>query len=207
MTFGLTVISFLLLGILLYWFDATAGRGIYRSWFALTHKDPLPEGSVRGFMVNRTVRPRITLLVILTVLCYAVWFSLNKVTVPDILIGLLGFVCTLIGTYLAPLIIRTLPKSVNKTLDYVEQVEKGEVDLGADLGEKAREVGEGIKEAAGDLRKEVTPKSAGKAKGKAIAAEDKSMDPDSDENADQSADDPGEEKPDWREGVKKYLDK
>ena len=51
---------YLLFGAIWYTIDRRYCLGIYRRWYKLTHKDPLPEGEERGFIYKQPAKTRLT---------------------------------------------------------------------------------------------------------------------------------------------------
>ncbi|NNC94438.1 MAG: hypothetical protein HKN92_02680 [Chitinophagales bacterium] len=181
MNIALPVILFFLLGILLYYIDLKVGVQLYRKWYKLTHKDPLPVGIQRGFIVNSSLESLFGIALILIVAEVLLSFQIgNSPPLLDILLGVLGFIGLMLGFYLGGI----LMKGMGKTIGYLEHIEKGELDLGKELVKGVKKAREAIKEE------------------KTNSTDDSEV---QEEHSETKEDDKPEK--DWRDGVDDFLKK
>ena len=210
---------FFILGLALFWFDSWAGVGLYRGWYNMTNREPLPSGERRGFLLHRPARVRIgwalALAAIVTALTlrYGSFFQDSTRVVLNLLAMLVGLG---IGLLSAPSILRRLPGVVDTASDYLDEVEAGERDPKEDLGDALRKGGE---KAIDKVRQVATKPDAEPVKGKLKKPKTEppvpplKAKPSGEAHSKPGAEDPAAEKPDadkrtdWRSGVDDYLKK
>lgn len=217
------ILLFFILGLALFAFDAWAGVGLYRAWYGMTHKDPLPPGQKRGFLVRRKASIRLAWALAIAALIAAIsvrygsFFQDSTRVTLTLLAMLVGLG---LGLLAAPSVLSRLPGLVNDATDYVDAVERGDRRPGEDLRDAARKATDRATDKAADLAAEVqkrkkTPPS------KPYAAPKQASKPnhgtpgpeatDTDEAPSPDTGDPASgqrEKPqDWRSGVDDFLKK
>ena len=143
------LIVFIIVGGVLYFFDEKYGVSLYTSWWKFTHKEPLSEESITGFICGRLTRERVFPALAVTAL---VCFLLSHLGEHDfVTLALKGFFLIfpglLLGFALAGLI-RKNPKfnpKVEAVLNAVDRVERGEVNVSEvikDVASNVRDMGE-----------------------------------------------------------------
>jgi hypothetical protein len=206
------ILLFFVLGLALYWADAAVGVGLYRGWYGMTHRDPLPEGVRRGFLLGRPARVRLAwalglaaVLALLTIR-YGSFFQDSTRVVLNLLALLVGLGAGLLA---APTVLARLPGVVDRAADYVDAVDAGERRPGEDLRRAGGRAAEALRDAATGKAGPAAPKDRG---GKASApppADDAPAEADPPAAADPPAEDapPSAGDPDWRRGVDDFLNK
>ncbi len=142
---------FVIIGGVFYFLDEKYGVEKYKSWWKFTHKDPLPEGEVLGFICGRNTGERVFPASIITLLICFVLHYLGEHDFISLLIkgSFLMMPGLLIGFALAGLI-RKNPKfspKVEAVFKAIDRVEDGKVDIKdvvRDVATEAREFGEKV---------------------------------------------------------------
>ncbi len=209
MIFAFHALVFFILGILLFYIDTKRGIIWYRGWHNLTHKDPMPDGVIKGFIVNNDFRSKLTIGLILVLAEIAVSFFWGMASpLEDLFYGIGELVGVIAGFYLAPKMIKTVPGGIKDTIEYIQKVESGEADVKKDFIKGAVKAGTEVKNiiTAEDSEEIKTsppsqapepepakPKETEETK----AEEPNQVQPKNDDDKDD----------DWRKGVKKFMDK
>lgn len=193
------ILLFFVLGLALYWADAAVGVGLYRGWYGMTHRDPLPEGVRRGFLHGRPARVRLAwalglaAVLALVTIRYGSFFQDSTRVVLNLLALLVGLGAGLLA---APSVLARLPGVVESAADYVDAVDAGERRPGEDLRRAGGRAAEALRDAA-----------TGKA-GPAAPQPREKEPPPAAEDAPPPADDPPPSGDgDWRRGVDDFLNK
>lgn len=139
---------FVILGGVFSLLDEKYGVEKYNAWWKFTHKDPLPEGNLLGFICGRNTGERVFPAGIITVLTCIVLRYLGEHDIISLLIkgSFLMMPGLLIGFALAGLI-RKNPKfspKVEAVFKAIDRVEDGKVDIKdvvRDVATEAREIG------------------------------------------------------------------
>lgn len=206
MIFAFHALVFFILGILLYYVDTKQGIKWYRGWYNLTHKDPMPDDIIMGFIVNNDIRSKLTIGLILVIAEIGISFFWGMASpLEDIFYGIGELIGVIAGFYLAPKMIKTVPGGVKGAIEYMDKVDKGEANVKKDILRGAVKAGTEMKNIlTAEDKEEVktplpsqTPESE-PAKPKKVE-EPKSEGP-------PKKDDEGKDD-DWRKGVKKFMDK
>jgi uncharacterized membrane-anchored protein YhcB (DUF1043 family) len=146
------IILFLLLGVLIYYLDSSFGLRLYRSWYGMTHKEPLPESEVKGFLINQPMSSRISVALVITSIGAVISFLSPRFwdnTLQIVLTIMALAVGLVVGFMFAPAILKAVPGRVKKVVDYAEQVESGEADMEQDIKGAIQDLGKNV----GDLTK------------------------------------------------------
>lgn len=178
----LVLILALVMGVALYAIDLRKGKSLVRSWYNLTHKDPLAGEAKKGFLAGRTFRFKMIVAAILALLTLMGTYLLGGIRlIDDTLISVAAGLGLGLGFVLAPIILKRLP---------------GSVDTAKTLLNKAAELEEKYIGDAGPV-----PVAEQVEKNEETAAE-KQIETEKDETA-LETDNPD----DWRKGVKDFLKK
>lgn len=143
-------ILFTVLGMVWYNFDRRWGVKVYRRWYGLTHKDPLPAGEERGFIYKRSTSAKVTAATVVSTIqsILAVWNSEVNPLV-ELIMWVAEVPVTLLGFYAGPFAYALWQKK-EAVFETIDKVESGEVSIAAEAGELAHRFGEGVKDAAVD---------------------------------------------------------
>ena len=123
------VIGFAVGGVF-YYFDFKQGLGPYRSWYKLTHKDPLPKEIERGFVYQQNFSGKLYTGIILTLLVtLIIILTGSQNMLVQLLFGAFILVGMMLSFYLAPLIFRHGPAQLNKIQKAVEKIDQFEKEI------------------------------------------------------------------------------
>jgi len=196
MTLALWIIVFFLLGILVYYLDLEYGTDIYRKWYNISHKDKLPDNVIRGFVVKRKFFPRLMVVLFFVALETGLMILYGKLHPLEYLgLGVAEIFGMMLGFLLAPWFLKIFPGRVRNAIEYIDKIESGEVDVKKDIVKGVTKAGVEIKNIADELKE--APK----------------MEPQQSKPEPEPPKAPPKEEPkepskdDWRDGVKKYLNK
>jgi len=120
-------------GALLYVIDARIGVRVYRWWYDLTHRDPLPSDVERGFILNRKANARFSVATVVALVQN--WIALEMGWLDPFLAMLTVAIEVPVlmgGFYLGPGL-RNLWRRKDPLLDVVDQLESGETSIGAEM--------------------------------------------------------------------------
>lgn len=204
MTFLFAFLIALIGGIILFWLDRKIGIKLYRPWYNISHKDPLPSEEIKGFLIRRPFRVRFIHAVVLTAIEVTLSVFFLKATNPleDLLYGVPVLLGLMVGFYLAPLFIKIVPKQIENAIDYIEKVEKGQTDVKKDFVKGAIKSGKAIN----DLMKDKETKPEKKSE-KPKPEEKKKEEPKKENPEKSSSKDKDESDKDWRKGIDDFLKK
>ncbi len=137
-------ILFTIIGAVWYNLDRRYGVKLYRWWYDLTHKDPLPEGEQRGFVYNRSTKARFTAAwVVSTVQSVAVILTTPVNPLVELIMWLFEVPVTMLGFYLGPYLYRLWQRSdvVFDAMDRLEhRAESGDIDVKATAAAASRAI-------------------------------------------------------------------
>lgn len=126
-------IVFVIVGGLLYLLDEKYGVEKYKAWWKFTHKDPLPEGSLVGFICGQRTKDRIfPAACVVLVTCFVLRYLGEHDVISLLLKGtLLMFPGLLVGFLFAGLMRknRKFNPKVEAVLNAFDKVEEGEVGI------------------------------------------------------------------------------
>ena len=112
-------------GIAFYFFDFRNGKSRYRKWHALTHKDPLPEGTEMGFVYRQPFSGKLyTAVFLAVVITLIVIFFGSANFLIELLYGAFILVGLMIAFYVSPLIFRHSGKNMERIKKVVDKVDK-----------------------------------------------------------------------------------
>ncbi|MBX2846445.1 MAG: hypothetical protein KTR13_09545 [Saprospiraceae bacterium] len=199
MAIGFAIIFFLLLSIPVFFLDRKLGTKWNKTWYNLTHKDPFPGEFDRGFVAGRGIEARLGLAVFLGLLAFLFIFLTGIDRVFQALIyGILAIPALVVGFYICGFLFGGRKNKINQAMEYIDKVEKGEVDLKADALETAKKVGKEVKQ---------THDKVVQREQKAEQLDSSAPQPEP-EPTPEPAPKPPEDKPkDWREGIDDFLKK
>jgi hypothetical protein len=127
------VVVFVVLGGILYLLDERYGVEKYKAWWKFTHKDPLPEGSLVGFVCGRRTKDRIfPAACVVLVTCFVLRYLGEHDVIALLLKGtFLMFPGLLIGFLIAALVRKnpTFSPTVEVVLNTFDNVENGKVGI------------------------------------------------------------------------------
>ncbi len=157
---GLFVGVFVLIGMGFHFLDEKRGVKWYAKYWGWTHKDPLPEGRVLGFICGRRTAERAMPAIVIVVIACLVRYVLGAHDIGLLLLKavFLMFPSLLIGFALAGLLRKNPMQNskVSAAMSAVDKLEAGEVnlkDVAKDIAAEALSYGaqaaEKVREAAG----------------------------------------------------------
>jgi len=125
-----TQLVYVVVAWIFYAIDRTRGKDLYRWCYNLTHEDVLSQETIRGFICGRTGKVQVRaalVLSILVTLCMA--FFVQKGAVIWFFTGTLGFLTTIVGFILGPVIAKLWAKreTVYSAIDTMEAGETPEI--------------------------------------------------------------------------------
>ena len=179
----------LILGIFIAFYDKKSGSKLYKKWYNVSNKNKIDENLEIGFITNQMFSQKLTVALIFTAIAYVVhFFILGEPFLA--LFRMIGFfIGIMIAFYVGTLLLSLFSKKTNKVIDYIEKVEKGSIDL-------KEEAKKGYEKAKDKVMETVTGKEEEieKVIEKEIPKEGVPLpDPKKGDN--------------WRDGVKKFMDK
>ncbi len=131
------MLAFLIIGSIWYVIDRLFGVKLYRWFYDMTHRDPLPDAQYVGFIYRRKAQARFFSALVIAVGQGAV-ISSNTHDGP--LIELLTFIfqipVLMLGFYLGPFVFR-LWENKEDLFEQVDKIESGEIALRDELKEVA----------------------------------------------------------------------
>lgn len=201
----LHILAFFVLGVVVYYIDSRVGLKIHRSWYNLTHKYPLPEHIHKGMIIRQPFFQRLIIAALIVGAEVFISGYLGAASVlVDVLLGVAGLVGMILGFYFAGSILKIVPGTVGKAVDYLEKVESGETNIKEDVIGGAAAMGTKITDAVAEKGVEkVIGKIMPDKKEKEVKQETPGPEPEPKK----------EEKPeeeddqDWRDGIDKFLKK
>lgn len=178
----------LVFGILFSFYDKKSGSKLYKKWYNISNKDDIDPNLDIGFVTNQLFGQKFTVAIVFTVLAYILHYFLIGEAFYGLFRMIGFFVGIMIAFYTANLLLSVFTKKSNKVIDYIEKVEKEGIDLKA-------EAKKGFEKAKDKVMETVTGKEevVEKVIEKEIPKEEVKPDPKKDDN--------------WRDGVKKFMDK
>ncbi|MGB1039660.1 MAG: hypothetical protein ACPGVD_02155 [Flavobacteriales bacterium] len=178
----------LVLGIAFSYYDKKSGSKLYKKWYNISNKNNIDPNLEIGFVSNQLFGQKLSVALILTAFAYVISFVVFGVNAIHALFYMIPFIIGLmIAFYTSSLILGIFSKKANKVIDYIEEVEKG----GIDLKEEAKK---GFDKAKEKVMETVTQK---KEEPKPLEKEIPKEEPVPKEKKDDN----------WRDGVKKFMDK
>ena len=175
----------LVIGLLFSFYDKKSGIKLYRKWYNISNKNKIDPNLEIGFVTNQLFGQKLTVSLIITAICYVIGVLAFDVPPFSGLFYMIGvFIGLMVAFYTSSLLLSLFSKKTSKVIDYIEQVEKGGIDLKAEAKKGMNTVKEKVKET-------VSPKEEPKLKEKEIPKEEPEVKKDDN----------------WREGVKKFMDK
>ena len=132
---------FIVLGGFFYFLDRWFGVSIYRWFYGMTHKEPLPAEEVKGFIHNRKAKIRFANACVLAFFLSLVNYYYNEKANPlyEILSWILEAPLVFIGFCLGPVLYRIWDKKDN-LFKAVDKLENGEIDVSGKLKDVAESV-------------------------------------------------------------------
>lgn len=121
----------LIFGSVFYFWDRKKGLNAYRSWYNLTHKEPLPDSEkpTKGFVFRQTLKEKINISILISLVVFLV---LQLFTTGPILKDALYLPLILIGAlssfYLMPSLDNNYIKSIGNLIDKIDKKEQNLMD-------------------------------------------------------------------------------
>lgn len=131
-SYGLLSVLFVVFleGAVAYTVDRRAGTRLYRWWYDLTHKDPLPEGADRGFIYERRANARFSTATVIAIAQSALAFWSGATSpVWAVIYTVLQIPVLLAGFYAGPFANRLWERK-QPLLDVVDELESGKTTVG-----------------------------------------------------------------------------
>lgn len=178
----------LAIGLLFSYYDKKSGSKLYKKWYNISNKNNIDPKLEIGFVTNQLFGQKLTVALILTAISYVLGifvFGMHPFQGLFYMIGL--FIGLMIAFYTAGILLSLFSKKVSKTIEYIEKVEQG----GIDLKEEAKKGMEKVKD---KVMETVNPTE--EVKQKNVEKELPKEKPETPEKEDN-----------WRDGVKKFMDK
>lgn len=174
----------LVVGLFISFYDKKSGSKLYKKWYNVSNKNKIDDKLEIGFITNQLFSQKLTVALILTALAYVVhFFILGEPFLA--LFRMIGFfIGIMIAFYTGSLLLSLFSKKTNKVIDYIEQVEKGSIDL-------KEEAKKGFEKAKDKVMETVTGKE--EVVEKEISKEEPKPESKKDDN--------------WRDGVKDFMKK
>ena len=188
-TFFAVILGFLI-GSLFYYYDRKSGKKLYKKWYDISNKNELDDKINVGFVDGRLFGQKLTVAATITVICYLLSIIIGGISPFKGLFYAGGlFVGILASFYIAGMLFNVFSKKANKTIEFIESIEKGEKNI-KDVIPSAKEIKEKIIPSGNES-------SVKKPENDTIKEEESSKE----------KEDKKEKKDDWRDGVQKFLDK
>ncbi|MBI1286243.1 MAG: hypothetical protein GC178_01580 [Flavobacteriales bacterium] len=129
-------------GIAYYFLDYKSLTNSYRSWYKLTHKDPLPNDVEQGFVYAQPFSGKLYSAVFIAMIITVIIILTGSANILiQLLYGVFIMVGLMVSFYLAPLIFRHAPSNVSKLKKHLDRIDEMEADLKTDkLEEKPQPV-------------------------------------------------------------------
>ncbi len=188
----LSLFFYLFWGAAWYVMDRTFGVKLYRRYYNFTHKDPLPEGEVKGFIYNRTTRAKSFAAVICsTILSVLAILSMEFNLLVEITLWIVEIPIIMAGFYLGHFFGFKLWSNRNKGFEMIDRLERGDVHIGEQIAEKAKKVVEEIQEEVSEQASRMEEKAGEFFSG----AEEKSVGEEGSGEPEKESPNPAEEEP------------
>jgi len=185
----------LVIGIFFTIYDKKSGKKLYHKWYNISNKNNLDPDMEIGFVTNQLFGQKLTVSLIITGLTYVIGFMLFGMNpISGIFYMIAFFLGLMVSFYTASLLLSLFSKKISKTINYIEKVEKGSIDLKAEAKKGFEKAKDKVSEVAEDIKESVT----GKEETKEIIEEKTEPTPEKETPKDDK---------DWRKGVKDFLDK
>jgi uncharacterized membrane-anchored protein YhcB (DUF1043 family) len=128
----LSLLVGLALGIVFFLWDHKKGQKWYKRWYDLSHKEALNEDRNDSFVVNQPFSKKLIPAIILTLIfSYVTWVFGDLNPIIAALTGLIMLIGVLIGLYVGPFMVKTVPsklKQANKALKKIDAIEQDILD-------------------------------------------------------------------------------
>ncbi len=123
------IIGFVI-GTLFYYFDKKSGKNLYKKWHDISNKEKLNPELNLGFVNGRLFGQKLSVSIAIAVICYVLGFIVFGMSPFHGLFYATGmFVGILLSFYTAGKLLDVFSKRANKTIDYIESIEKGEKNI------------------------------------------------------------------------------
>ena len=187
-----TAIIGLVIGIFISFYDKKLGKKLYHKWYNISNKNNLDPDTEIGFVTNQLFGQKLTVALIVTSIAYLIHFFLIGEAFLGIFRMIGFFIGIMVAFYTSSLLLSLFSKKVSKTIEYIENVEKGGIDLKAEAKKGYEKAKDKLEDVVESVKETVTGKETEEIK-QEIPKEKKET--------------PKEEDKDWRKGVKDFLDK
>jgi hypothetical protein len=137
---------FLVLGAVIHVVDHHLGSRIYRWWYNMTHRDPLPKEIIRGFVFEQPARVRFQVAIILAALQSGLAAFGGANPIIELLTVIVEVPVAMVGFYCGPFLDQIWTRK-DTVFDTVDKLEKGELSVGEEMRKASAEAVETIKEA------------------------------------------------------------
>ena len=119
------MVVFVMLGAFWYIVDRLHGVRWYRRWYKLTHRDPLPQNVVVGFVYNRRSRHKVVMAaVVSTVQTFVALTSLESLNLlVELILWIVEIPMVMVGFAIGPLVFKVW-KRKDTMLDAIDDFEQ-----------------------------------------------------------------------------------
>jgi hypothetical protein len=158
--------AFIIIGALWYVFDRVFGVIVYRWWYGMTHREPLPLNVTRGFIFNQPASVKFFWAMVICFIQSVFSVTSGEQRFPvQLLAFFLEVPMAMLGFYFGPTFFR-LWREKDELLEQVDKIESGELSIRAKLKEARTAATGTIRDALGgheskaqEERPVVTPKT------------------------------------------------
>lgn len=189
-----TAIIFLVLGVLFFYIDSKQGIALNKWWFSITHKDDQNNHVEEGFVVGQTISSRLSVALFIAILYLVILVLFKTNPIRALFNSLVSIPSMILGFYIASIFIKRGPTKIKSAIDYVEKIEKGEVDLKKDIVKGATSLGKTLIKTT-DLVKEEFYEA------------EENIDDTLNKEEEKSEEEEPEKKKGWRDGIDDFLNK
>lgn len=189
-----TAIIGLVIGIFISFYDKKSGKKLYHKWYNISNKNKLDPNTEIGFVTNQLFGQKLTVALIITGISYVIGFMVFGINpISGIFYMIAYFLGLMVAFYTSSLLLSLFSKKVSKTIEYIENVEKGNIDLKAEAKKGYEKVKDKLEDVVESVKETVTGKDTEELKQEIPKKEEKES--------------PKEENKDWKKGINDFLDK
>ena len=117
-------------GIIYYFFDHKRMKGWHRKWYALTHKDPLPEGIEIGFVYGQPFSGKLYSAIFLSALVTIIIIVTGTSNLfIQLLYGAFILIGMMLAFYITPLVMKHGVPRVKQMKENIEKIDKMEAEM------------------------------------------------------------------------------
>lgn len=196
MGFVFSMILGFVLGVLFYITDRKRGPKWYKSWYDLTHKDPLEALPPHGLVFRRHTKAKITWAIVLGIIVFVILLPFDGSPLTALIDGIGVLAGLVVAFFVTPLFFKIDQQKVDAVLSKLDETQDQPKTVVP--AKEAPPVPTAVELEKEEMEEQAQDKSA------SDQASDKSN-PDETSEDKPSSTNASEDK-DWRGGVKKFLD-